>query len=39
MKPHLVGEDLESWAPLLAWLDEPTRRAAPPPAARPNLLA
>jgi len=43
MKPYQASEDLESWAPLLAWLDEPSGRAAAAnaaPAARPkNLLA
>jgi chromosome partitioning protein len=28
MKHYQVSEDLESWAPLLAWLDEPAGRAA-----------
>jgi chromosome partitioning protein len=28
MKHYQVSEDLESWAPLLAWLDEPKGRAA-----------
>ncbi len=39
MKAYQVSEDLESWAPLLAWLDEPSGQAAQAPAARPNLLA
>jgi chromosome partitioning protein len=42
MKPAQVKEDLATWAPLLAWLDEPSGLAvsAPAvPAARPNLLA
>ncbi len=28
MKHYQVSEDLEAWAPLLAWLDEPSGRAA-----------
>jgi chromosome partitioning protein len=33
MKHYQVSEDLESWAPLLAWLDEPSGRAAAAAAA------
>ena len=32
MKHYQVSEDLEAWAPLLAWLDEPLSRAAAAPA-------
>jgi len=44
MKQYQASEDLEnSWAPLLAWLDEPSGRAAVAPSApaarAKNLLA
>ena len=32
MKHYQVSEDLEAWAPMLAWLDEPLTRAAAAPA-------
>jgi chromosome partitioning protein len=39
MRHYQVSEDLESWRPLLAWIDEPSGRAAAPPAAVPPLFA
>jgi chromosome partitioning protein len=41
MKPYQVSEDLETWAPLLAWLDEPSKRPVVPAGAdlvRPVLV-
>ena len=39
MKHYQVSEDLETWEPLLAWINEPTGRAAAPVAAGPPLFA
>jgi chromosome partitioning protein len=40
MKHYQVSEDLESWEPLLAWINEPSGRAvAPPVAPVPSLFA
>ena len=40
MKHYQVSEDLESWEPLLAWINEPSGRAvAPPVAPAPPLFA
>ena len=39
MKHYQVSEDLETWEPLLAWLNEPSGRAATPLPAGPPLFA
>jgi chromosome partitioning protein len=39
MRHYQVSEDLESWGPLLAWIDEPSGRAVAPVAAVPPLFA
>jgi chromosome partitioning protein len=39
MKHYQVSEDLQSWERMLAWLNEPTGRAAAPVAAAPPLFA
>jgi chromosome partitioning protein len=40
MKHYQVSEDLESWGPLLAWINEPGGRAATPPVeTAPSLFA
>ncbi len=40
MKHYQVSEDLESWEPLLAWINQPSGRVVePPPAAVPPLFA